>query len=242
MARYFRTVFDADWSPAAWSPQKSIDYLKIARVIAVIGLLIVLITGGISAVMRRHFLNRRHAAGLVNALKTGITIKTDVSYEIFEEFSDFLAARTGHTSQRSMSLSPVTTASAQRSIIASSSDDNSIAPYPRFLLMYRDTAARVTPSLFAASLWLMPCLVTSRDTISALIGGRRFLTIRVAVHERAGVFGHTSAGWDSGVVTGLFWEMICRASRKLNFSMMRWRSLSFFRQSRHCLWRKPDFS
>jgi phosphatidylserine/phosphatidylglycerophosphate/cardiolipin synthase-like enzyme len=42
VARYFRTVFDADWSPAVRSPQKSADYLKIACVIAVIGLLIVL--------------------------------------------------------------------------------------------------------------------------------------------------------------------------------------------------------
>ncbi len=42
VARYFRTVFDADWSPAVRSPQKSTDYLKIACVIAVIGLLIVL--------------------------------------------------------------------------------------------------------------------------------------------------------------------------------------------------------
>jgi len=42
VARYFRTVFDADWSPAVRSPQHSTDYLKIACVIAVIGLLIVL--------------------------------------------------------------------------------------------------------------------------------------------------------------------------------------------------------
>jgi phosphatidylserine/phosphatidylglycerophosphate/cardiolipin synthase-like enzyme len=42
VARYFRTVFDADWSPAVRSPQPSTDYLKIACVIAVIGLLIVL--------------------------------------------------------------------------------------------------------------------------------------------------------------------------------------------------------
>jgi phosphatidylserine/phosphatidylglycerophosphate/cardiolipin synthase-like enzyme len=42
VARYFRTVFDADWSPAVQSPKKSTDYLKIACVIAVIGLLIVL--------------------------------------------------------------------------------------------------------------------------------------------------------------------------------------------------------
>lgn len=41
-ARYFRTVFDADWSPAVRSPRKSLDYLKIACVIAVIGLLVVL--------------------------------------------------------------------------------------------------------------------------------------------------------------------------------------------------------
>jgi len=42
VARYFRTAFDADWSPAVRSPQPSTDYLKIACVIAVIGLLIVL--------------------------------------------------------------------------------------------------------------------------------------------------------------------------------------------------------
>ena len=42
VARYFRTVFDADWSPAVRSPQPSTDYLKIACVIAVVGLLIVL--------------------------------------------------------------------------------------------------------------------------------------------------------------------------------------------------------
>jgi len=42
VARYFRTVFDADWSPAVRSPQPSTDYLKIACVIAVIGLLLVL--------------------------------------------------------------------------------------------------------------------------------------------------------------------------------------------------------
>jgi phosphatidylserine/phosphatidylglycerophosphate/cardiolipin synthase-like enzyme len=42
VARYFRTVFDADWSPAVRSPQKTVDYLKIACVIAVIGLLVVL--------------------------------------------------------------------------------------------------------------------------------------------------------------------------------------------------------
>jgi len=42
IARYFRNVFDADWSPAARSPQKSADYLKIACVVAVIGLLLVL--------------------------------------------------------------------------------------------------------------------------------------------------------------------------------------------------------
>jgi len=41
-ARYFRSVFDADWSPAVRSPQKTVDYLKIACVIAVIGLLVVL--------------------------------------------------------------------------------------------------------------------------------------------------------------------------------------------------------
>ena len=42
VARYFRTVFDADWSPAVRSPQSSADYLKIVCVIAVIGLLFVL--------------------------------------------------------------------------------------------------------------------------------------------------------------------------------------------------------
>jgi len=42
VARYFRSVFDADWSPAVRSPQKTVDYLKIACVIAVIGLLLVL--------------------------------------------------------------------------------------------------------------------------------------------------------------------------------------------------------
>jgi phosphatidylserine/phosphatidylglycerophosphate/cardiolipin synthase-like enzyme len=42
VARYFRTVFDADWSPAVRSPQPSTDYLKIACVIGVIGLLLVL--------------------------------------------------------------------------------------------------------------------------------------------------------------------------------------------------------
>jgi len=42
VARYFRTVFDADWSPAVRSPQPSTDYLKISCVLAVIGLLIVL--------------------------------------------------------------------------------------------------------------------------------------------------------------------------------------------------------
>jgi len=42
VARYFRTVFDADWSPAVRSPQQTTDYLKIACVIAVIGLLLVL--------------------------------------------------------------------------------------------------------------------------------------------------------------------------------------------------------
>ncbi|MFA5237686.1 MAG: phospholipase D-like domain-containing protein [Methanoregula sp.] len=42
VARYFRTVFDADWRPAVRSPQPTTDYLKIVCVIAVIGLLIVL--------------------------------------------------------------------------------------------------------------------------------------------------------------------------------------------------------
>jgi cardiolipin synthase A/B len=42
VARYFREIFDADWSKAVRSPQKTADYLKIACVIAVIGLLIVL--------------------------------------------------------------------------------------------------------------------------------------------------------------------------------------------------------
>jgi cardiolipin synthase A/B len=42
VARYFKEVFDADWSPAVRSPQKTADYLKIACVLAVIGLLGVL--------------------------------------------------------------------------------------------------------------------------------------------------------------------------------------------------------
>lgn len=42
VARYFRAVFDADWSPAVRSPQKTVDYLKIACIVAVIGLLVVL--------------------------------------------------------------------------------------------------------------------------------------------------------------------------------------------------------
>ncbi|HNX17738.1 MAG TPA: phospholipase D-like domain-containing protein [Methanoregula sp.] len=42
VARYFRTVFDADWSPAVRSQKPSTDYLKIACVIVVIGLLVVL--------------------------------------------------------------------------------------------------------------------------------------------------------------------------------------------------------
>jgi len=42
VVRYFRTVFDTDWSPAVRSPQPSTDYLKIACVIAVIGLLLIL--------------------------------------------------------------------------------------------------------------------------------------------------------------------------------------------------------
>ncbi len=42
VARYFRTVFDADWTPAVRSPQPTTDYLKITCVIAVIGLLLVL--------------------------------------------------------------------------------------------------------------------------------------------------------------------------------------------------------
>ena len=81
------------------------------------------------------------------------------------------------TSHRFISLSPVTTARAQRSIIRSSSVDNITSPIPRFLLRYWHTAARVTPSRFAASLWLSPALRTSLDTISARIGGKRFLTI-----------------------------------------------------------------
>ena len=42
VAVYFRAVFDADWSPAVRSPQPSMDYLKIACVAVVIGLLMVL--------------------------------------------------------------------------------------------------------------------------------------------------------------------------------------------------------
>ena len=41
-ARYFRAVFDADWSPAVRSQQPPTDYLKIACVVAIIGLLLVL--------------------------------------------------------------------------------------------------------------------------------------------------------------------------------------------------------
>ena len=41
-ARYFRAVFDADWAPAVRSPEKSTDYLKIACLIAVIGLLVLI--------------------------------------------------------------------------------------------------------------------------------------------------------------------------------------------------------
>lgn len=51
-----------------------------------------------------------------------------------------------------MSLSPVTTAIAQRSINESSSVEISHSPAPLFLLMYWDTAALVTPSRLAASL------------------------------------------------------------------------------------------
>ena len=42
VARYFRGVFDADWSPAVRSPHPPTDYLKIACVITVIGLLMLL--------------------------------------------------------------------------------------------------------------------------------------------------------------------------------------------------------
>ena len=54
---------------------------------------------------------------------------------------------------------------------------SSTSPRPRFLLMYWETAARVTPSLLAASLWLRPCFWTSRTTISARMGGSRFRTM-----------------------------------------------------------------
>ena len=90
-------------------------------------------------------------------------------------FANFLSAH-WHTSQRLMSLSPVTTASAQRSIMQSSSVEIYFActPFPAHVLGYRRP---VTPILFAASLWLRPCFWTSRDTISALMGGRRFRTM-----------------------------------------------------------------
>lgn len=42
VARYFRTVFDADWSPAVRSQKPGTDYLKIACLLGVIGLLIFL--------------------------------------------------------------------------------------------------------------------------------------------------------------------------------------------------------
>ena len=42
VAGYFRAVFDADWSPAVRSPHQPTDYLKIACVMLVIGLLVVL--------------------------------------------------------------------------------------------------------------------------------------------------------------------------------------------------------
>jgi phosphatidylserine/phosphatidylglycerophosphate/cardiolipin synthase-like enzyme len=42
VARYFREVFDADWSPAVRSPHPPVDYLKIACVVTVIGLLMIL--------------------------------------------------------------------------------------------------------------------------------------------------------------------------------------------------------
>jgi len=42
VAGYFRTVFDADWSPAVRSPHPPTDYLKIAGVATVIGLLLLL--------------------------------------------------------------------------------------------------------------------------------------------------------------------------------------------------------
>lgn len=42
VARYFRTVFDADWSPAVHSPHPPVDYLKIACVATVIGILMIL--------------------------------------------------------------------------------------------------------------------------------------------------------------------------------------------------------
>ena len=57
-----------------------------------------------------------------------------------------------HTSHRLRSLSPVITASAQRSIMESSSVEIRISPEPLFLLIYWHTAARVTPRRFAASL------------------------------------------------------------------------------------------
>ncbi|MDD1702795.1 MAG: phospholipase D-like domain-containing protein [Methanoregula sp.] len=41
-AKYFREVFDDDWRPAVRSSQPSLDYLKIACVIVVIGLLLIL--------------------------------------------------------------------------------------------------------------------------------------------------------------------------------------------------------
>lgn len=42
VAGYFRAVFDADWRPAVRSPHQPTDYLKIACVMMVIGLLVVL--------------------------------------------------------------------------------------------------------------------------------------------------------------------------------------------------------
>ena len=92
-----------------------------------------------------------------------------------------------------MSLSPVTTASAQRSINRSISVEISTSPAPRFLLMYWETAARVTPSFLAASLWLRPCFCTSRDHHLRPHGWKEVPDHGIAVHQGTGMLSHAKA-------------------------------------------------
>ena len=136
-----------------------------------------------------------------------------------------------------MSLSPVTTASAQRSIIASSSDDSSMAPpFPAHVLGY--CGAGDAQSLCCIA--LAEALVVDKPEDHLRSHGREKDSYHaVVVHERAGTVLSYECRQGFRGDDGSVLVEICRASRKLNFSMMRWCSFKFFQGVSHGPRREP---